>query len=143
MTKIDYKIESFYVLQSKIVPDNYAPEKGFSVHNSFSFDLCDDKTLLCLTHILMLKSNDKEFVTVIMYTTFKLTEESIEGLTKDNVIEIPTDFLVQCGSISYGSLRGIIYRDAQAKGLDSIIIPPFYVYKAITEPLVVELSTKK
>ena len=61
-------------------------------------------------------------------------------MKKEDKVEISRGFLVQCGSISYGSLRGIVLRDTQKEGLNNIIIHPLYIEDIIKEPMIIDIE---
>lgn len=140
MTPIKYKLVSMEVIQSDITPKNYDANKSISINNTFSFGINDDdNTIFRIIHTLILHSEGKNFVELTLRTFIYLAEESVKELTKGNKIEIPRDFLVQCGSISYGSMRGVLVEEAKKAGLPNIVLPPYYVDTLIKESLVVEM----
>ena len=144
MTPIKYKLASMEVTQSKLTPENYNGEKSVTMNNSFSFGMSkSDNTILRVTHILELYSNDDILANIILQTFVKFNEDSIKGMINENKLEIPRDFLVQCGSISYGSMRGVVVEETKKVGLPNIVLPPYYIDTLVKESLVVDLSTKE
>ena len=143
MTPIKYKIVSMKVVQSKLTPKNYNGENKVEMNNTLSFGISEsDNTILCITHALTLYSEDTVFAEITLQTFIRLTEDSVEGMLKKNKLEIPRDFLVQCGSISYGSMRGIVVEETKKVGLPNIVLPPYYVSTLIKKSLVVNINTK-
>lgn len=143
MTPIKYKIASMEVIQSELTPKNYNGENKVEMNNTLSFGISEgDNTILCITHALILYSENTIFAEITLQTIIKLTKDSVEGMIKKNKLEIPRDFLVQCGSISYGSMRGIVVEEAKKVGLPNIVLPPYYVSALIKKSLVVDINTK-
>ena len=138
---IEYKILSMQVNRSNITPECYEKEESnMQIANSFSFGVSVDNCLLICNHSLTLKSSEKVFAEVELQTIFSISEHSFNGMKEEGKIKIPDGFLVQCGSISYGSLRGIVLQDAKKAGLDNIIIPPLYINNIIKEPMIIDLE---
>lgn len=144
MSTIKYKIASIQVASSQITKENYSDEGvGMKIGNSFSFAVNEENCLLLCKHKLVLKKNEQVFAEVTLETIFAISQDSFNNMKKDGRIEIPKDFLVQCGSISYGTLRGVVLQDAKKAGLDNIIIPPLYVDTIIKKPVIIELKGKE
>lgn len=143
MSTINYKIASMQVASSQITKEKFSDEGGMKIGNSFAFTINEKNSLLLCSHKLVLKKNEQVFAEVVLETIFAISPDSFNGMKKDGKIEISKDFLVQCGSISYGTLRGIVLLDAKKAGLENIIIPPLYVDTIIKEPLIVDLKEKK
>lgn len=131
------------VASSQITKEKYSDEGSTKIGNSFSFIINEENCLLLCSHKLVLKKHESVFAEVTLETIFAITPESFKEMKKDGKIEISKDFLVQCGSISYGTLRGVVLQDAKKAGLDNIIIPPLYVDTIIKEPMVVDLKENK
>lgn len=140
MNKIMYQIKSMRVVNSYIDAEKYVKEGKMQIRNTISFTMSVDEGLLLCKHNVILKYDESIFVDVTLDTTFALTSESIEGLKSDKKIEIPQGFLVQCGSISYGTLRGIILKITNDTGFEDIIIPAVFINTIIKEPMVIEMD---
>lgn len=130
------------VASSQITKEKYSNEGSTKIGNSFSFIINEENCLLLCHHKLVLKKNEQVFAEVVLETIFAVSANSFNEMKKEGKIEIPQGFLVQCGSISYGTLRGIILQDAKKVGLDNIIIPPLCVDTIIKEPMVVDSKEK-
>lgn len=140
MSSIKYKILSMQVTKSDITSENYEIEGSMQISNSFGFKVNVDNCLLLCNHELSLKKDNKVFTEIELETIFYISKESFEEMKKEDKVEISRGFLVQCGSISYGSLRGIVLRDTQKEGLNNIIIPPLYIEDIIKEPMIIDIE---
>lgn len=139
-TTLSYTIASMQVSKSAVIPERYSQDGNIQINNSFSFGVDVDKSVLLCKHNLTLRKHGKNFAEFVLDTVFVISPDSLKKLEEDGKLIIPEGFLVQCGSISYGSLRGIVLQDAKRKGLDNIIIPPLYVNEIIKEPMIVDLK---
>ena len=86
-----------------------------------------------------MKKQTETFVDIELETIYTISSNSFNDMIDNGRIVIPTGFLVQCGSISYGSLRGIVLLKTKEKGLDNVIIPPMYIDQIINEPVIMNL----
>lgn len=140
MNTITYKIKAMQVTRTCIEPDKYTAGEKMQIHNSISFSMAvEDCSLLC-RHELTLKSEEQSFCEIVLETTFSLSKDSVEGMKSNNKLEIPQGFLVQCGSISYGTLRGVVLKATNEKGLENIVIPPVFINTIIKEPMIIDLG---
>nr|DAG00268.1 MAG TPA: hypothetical protein [Podoviridae sp. ctJDl18] len=143
MSTINYKIASMQVASSQITKEKYGDEGNTKIGNSFAFTINEENCLLLCSHKLVLKKNEQVFAEVTLETIFAISPDSFNEMKKDGKIVISKGFLIQCGSISYGTLRGIVLQDSRKVGLENIIIPPLYVDTIIKEPMIVDSKEKK
>lgn len=143
MNTINYRIKSMQVTHSCINLDNYIKEGEMQIQNSLSFTMAVEKCLLLCKHNLILKKSGKIFAEITLDTVFFITKDSVEGMKSNDKLEIPRGFLVQCGSISYGTLRGVVLKSASDIGLDNVIIPPVFVNTIIQNSMVIDLKEKE
>ena len=139
MKSIEYQIASMRVLHSDISPENYDSERRVQLSNTFSFGVNVDNNLILCNHKFVLKKQIEPFVEIELETIYAISHKSFNEMKDNGQIVIPTGFLVQCGSISYGSLRGIVLLKTKEKGLDNVIIPPIYIDQIIKEPVIMKL----
>ena len=140
MNTISYKIASMQIPKSVVVPKLYKENGSIQINNSFSFGVDLKKCLLLCKHKLILGKCNEVFAEFILETVFAITQNSLKEMEKDDKLTIPAGFLIQCGSISYGSLRGIVLQETKRNGLDNIIIPPLYIDTIIKKPMIVDLN---
>lgn len=77
-----------------------------------------------------------------MASYFKIAEESLCALTKDNKLEFPQSFLQQLASLSFGTLRGVLVAKTEGTKLSNLILPPTYIGNLIDKSFVVESGAK-
>lgn len=138
--QIQYKLVSMEVVSVDFFKDVFNKEKEeMNIHNSFSFGVdVSHHVLLCL-HQISLQQEGKDFFAIQLNSLFALSPNSFNGMKKGKSLGIPQEFLVQCASISYGSMRGIVLLKAKENGLENIILPPAYMSDIIKSPMTVEL----
>lgn len=143
MSTISYRIKSMQVTHSCITPENYSTESKAQIYNTISFAMViKDESLFC-KHSLIISKNGNSFVEITLETIFSITSESIKEMISEGIMKIPRSFLIQCGSISYGTLRGVILQRAGDKGLSNIIIPPVFISNIVKEDMTIDLNKQK
>ena len=60
-------------------------------------------------------------------------------MEKGHAITIPA-FLAQRASLAYGPMRGVVIDRTVEAGIHDIIMPPKYLQKVITQPMVVNVE---
>ena len=143
MNTINYRIKSMQVTSSCIDSKKYTKEGEMQIKNSLSFTMAVKECMLLCKHGLVLKKKGNVFAEIILETIFLIAPDSVEGMKSDNKLVIPRGFLVQCGSISYGTLRGVVLKSASEEGLDNIIIPPVFINTIIKDSMVIDLKDNK
>lgn len=139
--KIEYKIVSMSVEQTAVFADNFDNTSKESIlNNSFSFGFDQDHHVLICLHDLVMQQNNKTFLMCQLKTFFEVSADSVSDMIENDKLLIPTSFLIQCASISYGSMRGVVLIKTKENGLVNIIIPPIYIGEIIKEPVIFELS---
>lgn len=141
MTQIEYRIKEINVSGFAFFDDKYdVKQEVFSINNSIGFRYDTKNRIMICIHDITLSQLDKPFMMVQLISSFDLKQESVDKLISDDKIVFPTGFLVQCASISYGTLRGVVLVKANEKGLKSIIIPPVFINEFVKEPFVANLE---
>lgn len=128
------------VTNSCITPKNYSVDGEIQIYNTISFAMALKENSLLCSHSLILNKNGCPFVEITLETKFSISSDSIKEMSSEGKLEIPQGFLVQCGSISYGTLRGIILQCAEEKGLSNIIIPPVFISNIIKGSITIDLK---
>ncbi|MCF0204357.1 MAG: hypothetical protein HUK12_03505 [Muribaculaceae bacterium] len=66
---------------------------------------------------------------------FSMNPASVDDLSENECIVIPNDLQAQFASLTYGSMRGIIFAKTIGTPLNHIILPPNDVLSAIQSPI--------
>lgn len=138
MQSISYKIQKINVLQFAIFPEKFI--NGEKVQTSASFDFSCNIALSSIrcTATINFMQNEELLLTTEVQCFFSIAPESIEQLQEEQ--EIPVGFLQYMGTITTGTVRGIIHAKTEGTVLNSIVLPPLNLTKTITEGLHIEPS---
>jgi hypothetical protein len=65
---------------------------------------------------------------------FEIQPESVEKMTEDSCVILPTNLMTQFACFGYGTMRGILYTKTMGTPWSQFILPPNDVRKVITTP---------
>lgn len=117
---IKLELTQFATFEEGYVEDNAEIE----IVNKFQFAYNFEDSLICCTTSVMITKEADIVLKADLNSYFKLDSQSIEVLKDGNAIVIPVELLAQFASLSYGSMRGVIYAKTMESPLNKIVLPP-------------------
>ena len=105
--------------------ENYSDKRTeVEISNNFQFSYnFEDRTVKCVTSVIF--TQDKAVILKCeLASFFYLERETAESLVKDNVFRATSELLSQFASLTYGSIRGVIFTKTIGSPLNKIILPP-------------------
>ncbi|MDE7474920.1 MAG: hypothetical protein K2M71_04775, partial [Duncaniella sp.] len=84
---------------------------------------------------IKISSHKKDILKADLDSIFQLAPQSVKNLKDGEDIVLSPALLIQFASLSYGSLRGILYAKTMGTPLSKIILPPNNFSNIFTEPL--------
>ena len=104
------------------------------IFNRFQFAYNFDEHLVLCKTIIELSQQDKILLKADFDCIFKIESESASAIETTTDATIPQGLLAQFASLSYGSLRGVIYTKVTDTPLRNFILPPNDVTSIFKEP---------
>lgn len=134
-TPILFKFVKMDLTQFATFTDGYKEEDAeMEIFNRFQFAYnFEDHLVLCKT-IIELSKQEKILLKADFDCIFKIDPESASVIETDSDATIPQGLLAQFASLSYGSLRGVIYTRAVDTPFSNFILPPNDVTSIFKEP---------
>ncbi len=134
-TSILFKFVKMDLVQFATFTDGYKEEDTeMEIFNRFQFAYnFEDHLVLCKT-IIELSKHEKLLLKADFDCLFKIDPESASAIETATEATIPQGLLAQLASLSYGSLRGVIYTKAAGTPLSNFILPPNDVASFFKEP---------
>lgn len=111
-------------------------EIQFETETSFSFD--KEHLVLCCKLTTQTTQDDKPLLKAQLLNYFEIEPQSIESLCTDKKITFAPELLVQFASLSYGTLRGVIFTKTITSPLAELVLPPVYFSNLIDKPFIAE-----
>lgn len=137
---IKYRIHGISIDNFIFQKELYSKGEGFALGHNFAFALNKEQCLLKCFYTENMFQNDKLFLVAKLTVCLEIKQDSFEQLVDKGVITIPANFLVQCASLAYGTMRGVVVDRTNDEGVDDIIMPAKYLQEDITKPMVIKLE---
>lgn len=114
-------LESFTTHEDKHPGD----KDEFGISNSFDFAYSFQIEAVLVKTSLRITEEGETVIEAVLSTFFQLDSITASKLKGDNgSIVLPPELLAQFASLSYGSLRGILYAKTMGTDLEKLILPP-------------------
>ena len=117
---IGMEIEQFATFEENYSYENTEVEMSNKFQFSYNFE---DKTVKCTTTVTYTQ-NEKAILKCGLAAFFYLEDDTAESLVEDGTFIAPSDLLAQFASLTYGSIRGVIFTKTIGSPLNNIILPP-------------------
>lgn len=128
---IRLELAQFATFDADCVDDGTPIELSSSFRFSYSFD---DDLVCCATSVVIAKGTIP-VLKAELNSYFKIQSESVELMTEDDCVVLPTGLMAQFASLGYGSMRGVIYAKTMGTPMDKIVLPPNDVRNIFTAPV--------
>ena len=137
MNNFTYRYTSMELLQFATLSNQFDPEDSIT-HNElrYYFD-ASENTIYCLFSVTLLrKSDDTPLLKAELQSGFEIKPESIAIITKGDDIIFPANIIAHFASLTYSSLRGIIYAKSEDTVFRNYVIPVQNIQAQIKKPFV-------
>ena len=120
-----YQFIGLEILQFATFEENFSDVNAeVEISNNFQFSYnFEDRTVRCVTSVLFTQNN-AVVLKCELASFFYLESETAESLIKGDVFLAPSELLAQFASLTYGSMRGVIFTKTIGSPLNKIILPP-------------------
>lgn len=143
MTELFYNFTSIYLSQFAILTDSAVENGQKSISNEVNFRFDPEGNQLFCKFSVFLESMTKDpLVKAELLCGFTVKKETVESLTKDGTIVFPVEMLGHIASLSYSTLRGVLYRELENTPLQGLVLPLQNIYPYITQPYVFRLDER-
>ena len=143
MTELFYNFSSIYLSQFAVLTDSVVENGQKTISNEVNFRFDPEGYQLFCKFSIFLESLAKDpLVKAELLCGFTVKKETIESLTKDGAIVFPVEMLGHIASLTYSTLRGVLYRELENTPLQGLVLPLQNIYPFITQPYVFRLDER-
>ena len=128
------ELEQFALFEEAF--DQKQEDVEFQTETQFSFDKTN--LLLCCTMVSNMIQSGHPLLKAELNNYFLIAKETIESLRDGNRIKFTPNQLTQFASLSYGSMRGVIFSKTMGTALNQFLLPPVYFANLIDKSFIVE-----
>ena len=123
--EILFRFIGMEILQFATFEENYSEnDADVEISNNFQFSYnYEDNTVKCVVSTVFVQELEVLLKSELA-AYFYIEKESADQLIKSNSFSAPTELLTQFASLTYGSLRGVIFTKTIGSPLNQIILPP-------------------
>ena len=133
---IPYRISHIETIQFAIFPDNFVNGQEVMVNTNCGYNVRSDlnqvRNVISVNYI----QNEKLLLVVQLACYYDIAAEGFEAIKKEG--KIPVDFLRYMGSISVGTMRGVIHAKTEGTVLNPVVMPPINLEDMIKNDLLIE-----
>lgn len=123
--EILYQFISMELVQFATFEDCYVEnDKDIEITNKFQFSYNFDENIMCCTSSVTLSKESRIFLKADLASYFDIEPSSAESLKESEDFIAPAELLAQFASLTYGSIRGVIFAKTMGTALNNIILPP-------------------
>lgn len=110
-------------------------DEQLELSTAFRFSYLFDDDTVCCSASIAISSPKAAVLSAVLNSYFKIHYDSVAAISGDDCITLPPSLLSQLASLSYGSMRGVIYAKAMGTPLEKIILPPTDLQDLFTKPV--------
>lgn len=133
---IPYRISHIETVQFALFPDNFVNRQKVTVNTNCGYnvrsDLSQVRNVISVNYI----QNEKILLVVQLACYYDIDPESFKAIKLEG--KIPVDFLRYMGSISVGTMRGVIHAKTEGTVLNPVVMPPINLEEMIKNDLLIE-----
>lgn len=123
--EILYQFISMELVQFATFEDCYVEnDEDIEITNKFQFSYNFDENVMCCTSSVFLAKENRIFLKADLASYFGIGPNSAESLKESEDFIAPAELLAQFASLTYGSIRGVIFAKTMGTALNNIILPP-------------------
>lgn len=121
---IYYRIVKFDLSEFEMEGAENYDGSEIDINCRFKFEFSYANECVKCTNYLTFIKGSKDMVKASFEGYFTLSPETITALTKDDNVVLPVDLQAQFASITYSTLRGVLFCKTEGTMLQSVILPP-------------------
>lgn len=133
---IPYRISHVETIQFAIFPENFTNGQEVMVNTDCGYNVRTDlhqvRNVISVNYV----QNEKLLLVVQLACYYDIAPDGFEAIKKDG--KIPVDFLRYMGSISVGTIRGVIHTKTEGTVLNPVVLPPINLEEMIKSDLLIK-----
>ena len=99
-------------------------DEDIEIANKFQFLYNFDENVMCCTASVTMSKENRIFLKADLASYFGIEPGSAENLKENEDFIAPAELLAQFASLTYGSIRGVIFAKTMGTALNNIVLPP-------------------
>lgn len=139
---IPYRISRIETVQFALFPDNFQNGQEVRVNTNCGYNVRSDVQQVRNVINVNYLQEDKLLMVAELACYYDIAPEGVESIKAEG--KIPVDFLRYMGSISVGTIRGLIHAKTEGTVLNPVVLPPVNLEEAIQNDMALpEMNSEK
>ncbi len=130
---IPYNISHIETVQFAIFPDNFINGQEVLINTNCGYNVRSDLNQVRNVISVNYTQNEKLLMVVQLACYYDIAPEGVEAIKAEG--KIPIDFLRYMGSISVGTIRGVIHAKTEGTVLNPVVMPPVNLEEMVKNDL--------
>jgi len=130
---IPYKISHIETMQFAIFPENLINGQEVFVNTNCGYNVRSDLNQVRNVISVNYTQNEKLLMVVQLACYYDIAPEGVGAIKAEG--KIPVDFLRYMGSISVGTIRGVIHAKTEGTVLNPVVMPPVNLEEMVKNDL--------
>lgn len=133
---IYYRFADLELKQFATFEDGYTEDgKEITISCKFTFAYNFSENIVCCTNSISISKEGNVLVKADLEAYFVITPTSVASLLDADAVVIPPDLQAQFASLTYGTMRGVVFAKTLGTPLSKIVLPPNDVLEVMKDPL--------
>lgn len=134
--EVYYKFVSLDLPQFATFEDGYnEDEQDIDISCKFSFAYNFVQNLVCCSNSISITKNGLPLIKTELDAYFAINKLSVNAITDNGEIVLQPELQAQFASLTYGTMRGVIFTKTLNTPLNKIILPPNDVLEIFNKPI--------
>lgn len=133
---IYYRFAGLELKQFATFEDGYTEDgREIEISCKFTFAYNFSQNIVCCTNSVSIAKEGNMLVKADLDAYFAINSESVASLSEADSIVLPPELQAQFASLTYGTMRGVIFAKTLGSPLSKIVLPPNDVLEVMKSPL--------
>lgn len=133
---IYYRFVNLDLSQFATFEDGYMEDgQDIEISCKFSFAFNFAQNLVCCSNSIAVSKAGKPLIKADLDAYFAINENSVNAITDNGEVVLQPELQAQFASLTYGTMRGVIFTKTLNTPLNKIILPPNDVLAVFNKPI--------
>lgn len=140
--KIGFAIREIETKQFAIIEENYDSKEKVGMKVDLNFEITPDIRFLSVVLKIQFKQNEKAFLVTEISSSFEIAPDSWKIMfnKKENILDLPKDFLSHITALTIGVMRGVIHAKTEGNIINKHVLPTINVTEIVKTDLLLKLE---
>lgn len=141
---IYYRFTELDLKQFATFEDGYAEDsREIAISCKFTFAYNFSQNIVCCTNSVSIAKEGDVLVKADLDAYFAINPESVAAISDAGAVVLPPELQAQFASLTYGTLRGVIFAKTLGTPFSKIVLPPNDVLEVMKTPLCIQNPNQK